>query len=157
MSSPVSHGAFILSKLIANSLAILAIIVVLQSLLFYAQISLREGELLSFGPFVAATALVTLSLAFFLTLTLMLGTIFSSRGPVIGISIAVFIGQDIAAMLLADYIPWLPNVVPQRLLEFAQLAINEQPIPSNTSLIVASSLSVLFILVAIWRFGREEF
>ena len=157
MSSPVSHGAFILAKLIANALAILAIIVLLQSLLFYAQVSLREGELLPFGPLATATALVTLSLAFFLTLTLMLGTIFSSRGPVIGISMAVFIGQDLAVMLLAKYIPWLPNVVPQRLLEFAQLALNGQPIPSNTALIVTSSLSVLFILVAIWRFGREEF
>ncbi|MGB3713700.1 MAG: ABC transporter permease [Candidatus Promineifilaceae bacterium] len=157
MSSPVSHGAFILAKLIANALAILVIIVLLQSLLFYAQISLREGALLPFAPFAAATALVSLSLVFFLTLTLMLGTIFSSRGPVIGIAIAVSIGQDIAAQLLAKPIPWLPNVVPQRLLEFAQLAINEQPIPSNTALIVASSLSVLFILVAIWRFGREEF
>jgi ABC-2 type transport system permease protein len=157
MSSPVSHGAFILAKLIANALAILAIIVLLQSLLFYAQISLREGELLPINPLVTATALVTLSLAFFLTLTLMLGTIFSSRGPVIGIALAVFIGQDIAAMLLVKYIPWLPDVVPQRMLAFAQLALNEQPIPSNTPLIVVSSLSVLFILVAIWRFGREEF
>lgn len=157
MSSPVSHGAFILSKLIANALAILAIIVLLQSVLFYFQISLREGALLPVGPLATAAALVSLSLLFFLTLTLMLGAIFNSRGPVVGISLAVFIGQDIASSLLVDYIPWLPDVVPQRLLEFASLAIIEQPIPFNTPIIVAATLSILFVLVAIWRFGREEF
>ncbi len=157
MSNPVSPGAFILSKLVANSLAILVIIVLLQSLLFYGQISLREGELLPVGPFVQAIALVTLSLFFFLTLTLMLGTIFGSRGPVIGISMAILIGQDLAVQLLDSPLPWLADVVPQRLVEYAQLTMSGLPLPSMLPLVIMSSLSLLFLLVAIWRFGREEY
>jgi ABC-2 type transport system permease protein len=157
MSNPVSPGAFILSKLVANSLSILVIIVLLQSLLFYGQISLREGEPLPAEPFVQAIALVTLSLFFFLSLTLMLGTIFGSRGPVIGISMAILIGQDLAAQLLASPLPWLAEVVPQRLVEYAQLTMSGEPLPSMQPLIIMSSLSLLFLLVAIWRFGREEY
>jgi ABC-2 type transport system permease protein len=157
MSNPASPGAFILSKLVANSLSILVIIVLLQSLLFYGQISLREGEPLPVEPFVQAIALVTLSLFSFLTLTLMLGTIFGSRGPVIGIAMAILIGQDLAVQLLASPLPWLADVVPQRLVEYAQLTMSGQPLPSMLPQIIMSSLSVLFLLVAIWRFGREEY
>jgi ABC-2 type transport system permease protein len=157
MSNPVSSGAFILSKLLANAFAILIILVILQAVLFYVQISLREGQQLPLAPFVLASALVSLNLLFFLTLTTMLGTIFGSRGPVIGISIAVLIGQDLAVQLLADPLPWLANIVPQRLIEYAQLSLSGESIPSISPLIVIASLSILFIIVAIRRFGREEF
>lgn len=157
MSNPVTHSAFILSKLAANGLAVLIIIVIMQSVLFYGQISLRETQFLPIVPFIKAIALVTLNLIFFLTLTIMTGTFFASRGPVIGISIAVLIGQDIAAQLLADPLPWLPTIVPQRLLDYAQMAIIDQPIPSFTPIILLSSLSVVFVLLSIWRFSREEF
>jgi len=157
MSNPVSSGAFVLSKLVGNALAILVIIVLLQRTSFDAQISLKGDELQPVGPFAASIALVTLALAFFLTFTLMLGTIFNSRGPVIGIALGVFIGQDLVAGLLTQYIPWLPDVLPQRLLDFAQRVLLEQPLESYVSLVVASTLSVVFVLVAMWRFGREEY
>ena len=52
--------------------------------------------------------LFSLYLLFYLALTLMLGTFFSARGPVLGIAI----GVAIASMrgiggLLSDYAPWL--------------------------------------------------
>ena len=157
MSNPVSAGSFILSKLVGNALGILVVIVLVQSLLFYAQIAIREGELIPVGPFAASIALVSLALLFFLTLTLMLGTIFNSRGPVIGIALALLIGQDLVAGLVAEFIPWFPDVLPQRLYDFALLALDSEPLPSYVSLIVASTLSVIFVAVAIWRFGREEY
>jgi ABC-2 type transport system permease protein len=157
MSNPVSSAAFILSKLFGNATGIFVIIVLLQSLLFYGQLSLRGGELLPIGPVVAATALISLALVFFLTLTIMLGAIFGSRGPVVGIALAIFIGQDIAAGLLGEWIPWFPKILPQRLYEFATGAVAGQPLPSTTPLIVAAVLSVLFVMIAIWRFGREEY
>jgi len=58
---------------------------------------------------------------------------------------------------VAEFIPWFPDVLPQRLYEFALLALNSEPLPSYVSLIVASTLSVIFVAVAIWRFGREEY
>jgi hypothetical protein len=38
-----------------------------------------------------------LHVLFYITLALILGSIFNSRGPVIGISIGILIGQDLAA------------------------------------------------------------
>jgi ABC-2 type transport system permease protein len=157
MSNPVSSGAFILSKLFGNATGIFVIIVLLQSLIFYSQLSLRGGELLPIRPFVAATALISLALIFFLTLTIMLGAIFRSRGPVVGIALAVFIGQDLAAGLLGEWIPWFPKILPQRMYEFATGVVAGQLLPSTTPLILAAVLSVIFVLVAIWRFGREEY
>jgi len=157
MSNPVSRSAFILSKLMANGLAIFLIIVVLQSSVFYLQLSLYDSELIALGPFLAAMSLVTLNLFFFLTLTLMLGAFFHSRGPVTGIAIAVFIGQDIVAGLLANFWEGSSWLFPQALMEGAQAVVHGQELPSVIPLILFPVVSVLFVLVAIWRFEREEF
>ena len=157
MSSPVSRPAFILAKLLANAWAIFLIMVLLQGVVFYAQVSLYEKMPLSVGPFVAVMALQSLHLLYFLTLTLMLGTFFSSRAPVIGIALAVLIGQDILASLLAKPLPWFRLILPQELMVNAGLVANGQPMDSWAPVIVTSIMSVVFILAAIWRFEREEF
>jgi ABC-2 type transport system permease protein len=157
MSSPVSRPAFILSKLLANAVAIFLIMVLLQGVAFYAQVSLYEKMPLPVGPFVATMALQSLHLLYFLTLTLMLGSFFNSRAPVIGIALAVLIGQDIVAPLLAKPLPWFHLILPQEMIVNAGLVANGQPMDSWVPVIVTSIMSLLFILVAIWRFGREEF
>jgi len=136
MSSPVSRPAFILSKLLANAVAIFLIMVLLQA---------------------ATMALQSLHLFYFLTLTLLLGSFFNSRAPVIGIAMAVLIGQDIVAPLLAKPIPWFHLILPQEMIVNAGLVANGQPMDSWVPIIVTSIMSLLFTLVAIWRFGREEF
>ena len=157
MSNPVSRSAFILAKFVAYGFAIFIILVVLQSVVFYGQLSLSEGELVTPGPFVLAVLLTSLNLIYFLALTLMLGAFFSSRGPVIGIAIGVFIGQDILAGLLGDFMPWFTEILPQRIMEMAQSVLQGQDPTSYIPLIVLPVSSVLFILVAMWRFEREEF
>jgi ABC-2 type transport system permease protein len=157
MSSPVSRPAFILAKLLANAWAIFLIMVVLQWAVFYAQISLYENMALPIGPFVATMALQSLHLFYFLALTLMLGSFFNSRAPVIGIALAILIGQDIVAPLLAKTLPWFHLILPQELMVNAQMVANGQPMDSWVPVIISSIMSLLFILVAIWRFGREEF
>ena len=157
MSSPVSRPAFIVAKLLANAWAIFIIMVVLQWAVFYAQISLYEGMALPLGPFAATMALQSLHLFYFLTLTLMLGSFFSSRAPVIGIALAILIGQDIVAPLLATPLPWFHLILPQELMVNAQMVANGQPMDSWVPVVVSLIMSLLFILVAIWRFGREEF
>jgi ABC-2 type transport system permease protein len=157
MSSPVSRPAFIISKILANAWAIFLIMVLLQGVVFYAQLSLYEKTPLAVGPFVAVMVIQSLHLFYFLTMTLMLGTFFSSRGPVIGIALAVLIGQDIVAQLLARPLPWLHLILPQELMVNASLVANGKPVDSWVPVIVTSIMSVLFIVAAIWRFEREEF
>lgn len=157
LSNPVSRAAFILSKLIANGVAIFLIIVVLQSLVFYLQLSLHNNGLLEAGPLIAAMALVSLNLLFFLTLTLMLGTFFNSRLPVTGIAIIILFGQDIIAIFVTRFWEGAKWYFPQSLLEMAQAAVNGQELPSLIPVIIFPVISILFILAAIWRFEREEF
>jgi ABC-2 type transport system permease protein len=157
MSSPVSRPAFIISKILANAWAIFLIMVLLQGVVFYAQLSLYEKTPLAVGPFVAVMVIQSLHLFYFLTMTLMLGTFFSSRAPVIGIALAVLIGQDIVAQLLARPLPWLHLILPQELMVNASLVANGKPVDSWVPVIVTSIMSVLFIAAAIWRFEREEF
>jgi ABC-2 type transport system permease protein len=157
MSNPVSRSAFVVSKFLANWLGIFIIIVLLQSTVFYLQFSLREGAFLSLDSYAATIGLLTLNLLFFLTLTLMLGAFFNSRGPVIGIALAVFIGQDIVSPILSNFWSWVPLIFPQALMEAAEAVNNGQPLPSIVPLILMPLLSLLFMLTAIWRFEREEF
>jgi ABC-2 type transport system permease protein len=157
MSSPASRPAFILAKLLANALAIVAIMVILQGIVFYAQASLYEKSPLAVGPLVAVMSLQSLHLLYFLTLTLMLGTFFSSRGPVVGISIAILIGQDILAQFLAGPLPWFKLILPQELLVNAGLVASGEPMSSWVPVFVMSAMSVVFVLAALWRFDREEF
>lgn len=131
--------------------------VLLQGVVFYAQLSLYEKTPLAVGPFVAVMVIQSLHLFYFLTMTLMLGTFFSSRAPVIGIALAVLIGQDIVAQLLARPLPWLHLILPQELMVNASLVANGKPVDSWVPVIVTSIMSVLFIVAAIWRFEREEF
>ena len=157
MSNPVSRSAFILAKFIVYGFAILIILVILQSAFFYGQLSLYDGELISPGPFVKAVSLVSLNLIYFLALTLMLGTFFNSRAPVVGIPIGVLIGQDIVASVLGDLMPWIREIMPQKTMEFAQLALQGEKPTSIVPLIIVVGTTILFMVVAMWRFEREEF
>lgn len=159
MTSPVSRPAFVLSKLIANAVGILATLVVAQGLIVYIQISLKQGSMLPVAPFVAAMGLHYLHLLFYLTLGLLLGTLFNSRGPVIGILLGVLIGQGIVTGLLSEYLPWLPLVMPDSVMRLSSPVAHNASLPVQWPIpvITAAVLSVVFVALAILRFQREEF
>ena len=160
LSKPAARPAFILSKLIANSLGVVATMVVLPGIVAYAMISLTIKASLNPWFFLAAMGVIFLSHLFYLTLTLMLGAFFNSRGPVIGITLAlVFLQQYLIGWLpgLRYLLPWtlvipLNNqtaaIVPELLLG--------QPIYSSIPILCAAVESILFVLICLWRFNREE-
>ena len=157
MSNPISRNAFILAKLVANSFAILTIIVVLQGLIVYFQFYLQGDLVIRPTSFVAALGLEAFHMVFYLTLSLMLGTFFYSRGPVIGISIAILVGQDLLGQILAVKLPWFPALLPMRLVDMALPLAQGGSLSSYTPVVSTSLLSVLFVVLALWRFRREEF
>ena len=159
MSKPASRPAFILAKLVANVLALFVIILLVQGIIAYLQLSLFGGSPPALMPFVAGMALLGLHMLFYLTLTLMLGTLFNDRGPVIGIPIGILF----AAMFLMGYVgdlalltPWM--IIPSN--SFQGLSIEVmlgQPLYSVTPLVATALWSIVFVGVALWRFEREEF
>jgi ABC-2 type transport system permease protein len=158
LSGPVSRVAFVLSKLVANAIGFLVTVVVLQGLIAYLQMSLRMGGFLPLVPIATALSLHGLHLLFYLTLTLMLGAFFKSRGPVLAIPIAILIGQGMLESLVQRFMPWFPwHVLPAKLPGLAGVAALGEPLPSFGPIIAVLLSSLVFVLLAIWRFEREEF
>jgi ABC-2 type transport system permease protein len=160
LSAPVSRSGFILSKFIANAIGFLGTIIILQGLVAYVQISLSEGRLLPLGLFLPNLALLSLYLLFYLALTLMLGTFFNTRGPVVGIGIGVAIGSMFnIGQAFADSMPWLVLILPEALPTLVSAFVQGESITAIwlVPIIVISLYIVLFVALAIWRFQREEF
>ena len=107
LSKPVSRTAFMLSKLVPNAVGVAATMVVIPSAVLLVQLALA-GVDVSLGRFFLGASVVTLNLMFYLTMTLMLGTLFDSAGPVIAIPLAFAFGQQlIAGIPGADqFLPW---------------------------------------------------
>src|SRR5690606_21461096 len=159
MSKCASRPAFILAKLVANVIALLVIIVGVQGAVAYLQMSNFLGSALPLAPFVSGMALLALNMLFYLTLTLMLGTLFNDRGPVIGIPIGILF----SAMFIIGYVgqaaylmPWL--IIPSGSdLGLATEALMGQPLSTTTPVLATIVWIVVFVAVALWRFQREEF
>ena len=160
MSAPVSRSAFILAKLVANGLGFFVTIILVQGLVAYVQLSLSDGSPLPLTPYLTMLALLSLYLLFYLALTLMLGAIFDSRGPVLGIAIGVAIASMIGVgNLFASFLPWLGLLLPEAIPGILTLLIQGEPLPDvwPIPIILISLYSLLFVALAIWRFNREEF
>jgi ABC-2 type transport system permease protein len=158
LSKPVSRFSFVLSKLLANFAGVLVIIVVLQSAIYLAQIILSGGAV-DLIRFLNAVGLVTLSLIFYLSLVIVLGTFFNSRRPVLGISLGILIGQLILSNIIFLWWPWFEWLEPYTLVTLAERLVQGDIMPEQwpITVITVSLLSVLSITLAVWRFGREEF
>lgn len=161
LSKPVSRPAFVLSKAIGNGLGLLFTAVLVPGVIAYLLYSLLYfQELLPIPGFLAAVAILGLHALFWMTFTLMLGTFFSSWGPVIAIPMALLFGQQFILGMIpqAMYVlPWLmvsplgdmPNSIS------AALILGEPP-PTWLPVISAAILSVVFMTIAVWRFRHEE-
>ena len=162
LSKPVSRSSFVLSKLIANSVSMLITMALIPGIFAYIQISIANGGILDPLDFLGGLSVISLNLLYYLVLTLMLGTLFNHRGPVIGIPLALAFGQQ----LIFGFLPMLSLISPWTLIVpvsglvdvpiAASLLLGEEPY-SVIPLISVSVQIVLFIAIALWRFEREEF
>jgi len=65
---------------------------------------------------------------------------------------------------IQKYVPWLTNYMPWTLLvnfstgqPLSFYLLTGRPLPTLTPIVATALWCVLFVCVAIWRFGREEF
>lgn len=155
LSKPVSRSAVILSKLIAYAGAFTTLIVVIPGAVFYGVSRLLWGQAATAAlPFAAALGALALYLLVYLALTLLLGAVFSARGPVAGLALSgLIVGQVVGSLLpgLAILTPWaLPQVA-------VGLALGQR-LPAGWPLTIAVTLMVCAACVAgaIWRLARDE-
>ena len=103
--------------------------------------------------FLTSEAMVALNLLFYVALTLMLGVLFKSRGPLLAIALGSLLGGSLVPIAaIVQFTPW-------RLGDLVILPVLGMRLPpvAVTMLLSTAAWSVLFIAVAIWRFNRQEF
>lgn len=161
LSKPVSRFAFVLSKILCNTLGILITMVIVQGAVAYLQIWMATGIAYPLLGYAGAMGLVFLNLLFYLTLAVMLGVLSNSRGVAIGIPMLLILGNQFIIMIgpwLAEIMPWnLTGMLGATRPALALVLTLKQPLPTVMPLIATALWCILFTGVALWRFNREEF
>jgi ABC-2 type transport system permease protein len=160
ISKPASRGAFVLSKVFSYSFGILVTMIIIQGVAAYLQFWLATGQALPLLEFAGAMGMAFLGLIFYFTLAIMLGSISNSRGLVIGIPILVNLGYQFLLMIgdwLGEIMPWNLVVPLGDKPSLAMALFQGEPLPTINPLIATVLWSLLFTVIALWRFSREEF
>ena len=156
MSKPASRAAFVLTKAISYIIGFWTVAIAVPAALFLIITRQIIPVPVALIPFLAGLGVVALSQLFYLMLTLMLGTLFNSRGPIAGIGIAFVM----AGLLLKGFMP--PVILmgtPWYLSDISASLAVQAPLPDNwfVPLVATGCWIVVFTAVALWRFSREEF
>jgi ABC-2 type transport system permease protein len=165
LSKPVSRSAFILSKLTGNTIGIGLTAIVFPGVIAYLLFTFVAGLTLNFGNFLAGLGVLLLFNLFWLSLTLMLGAFFSRRGAVIGIPLALVLGQQFFTGMLMQlseqtikFLPFalvMPDMIPPGPSIAAQV-IQGLNLPTLMPIYSTVVWIALFIFLGVWRFNREE-
>jgi ABC-2 type transport system permease protein len=164
LSKPISRFAFVISKFAANSIALVTFTLLVPAALSCAILQFSGFGTLQAGPVSLGVVVLVLHTLFYIALTLMLSTFFNSRGPAIGIPLAFLFAQQI----IMGLVPITKEILPAALImdsgdptqggmAVAAALVQAQPIASYYPVIATALMAVVFIGIAIWRFGKEEF
>ena len=156
LSKPVARRAYLIAKLIANLLYISLLLVLLPAVVVYGLFYLHSIEAYPLLPFLTGVGLMLLHLLFYMTLTLMLGAFFSSRAPVLAISLGILLGGSILGSLVKP----LLSITPWMLAQIASGVSSQMPLPGSIiwpPVIATAVWCVLFVLLTLYKFERTEF
>jgi len=163
LSKPVTRTAFVVSRLVVNSIAILLTAVIVPGVIFYITLGLFSafGWLSPLG-FIAALLMISLHTFYWITMVLMMGTLSESSSVVIAVPMVLFflfwMGADVIPGLI--YISPLLltfSPAPEQMAPLTVSFITGEPVFSWLPLISTVVSCAIFIAVAIWRFNRQEF
>jgi ABC-2 type transport system permease protein len=153
LSKPVSRPAYVLAKLLPNTLGMAVTMLLIPGIVGLFILRGFDPVAFSLSGFLIAQGIVALHLLFYITLTIMLGVLLSSRAPLLGIAIASLVGGSMIPVVeIVQFTPWLLG-------ELVILPLMGVPLPpiAITMLVSTAVWSLVFIGIAIWRFERLEF
>ncbi len=156
LAKPVARRAYVLAKLAASALAILLLLIGLPSILMYLLLSLRIGAPYAVLPLLKGVGVLSVHTLFYLTLTLMLGTFFKSRTPILGLAI----GSAIGGTMIGGFIKPLLLVTPWILGTSTELLVMGQPLTPDLMfypLVATAIWCLVFTFAATLRFEKTEF
>ena len=155
LSAPVSRASMIISKLGVNLLYTSSITIVLQSVVSYYIIQYATNVSLPIASYYLGVVQMALYLAFWVTLTIMLGVVLDNRGTVMGASLGIMYLHGPVANLASRYIPFITQLMPSTLLNSA-ISSATGGASSPNAIIVVSMWIILFALFACLRFEELE-
>jgi ABC-2 type transport system permease protein len=156
LAKPVTRRAYILSKLASSLIAVLVLLIGGPALVTIGLFYLRMGLDFPLIPFLQGTGILIAHTVFYLCLTVMLGTVFSKRTPIMGIAVGTLVGGNVLAGFISQtlyFTPW----------GFGRVALSlasSEPVPAGMlwpPLIITIVFSVLFITVGLVKFEKSEF
>ncbi len=163
MSKPVTRTAFVISRLVVNSIAILLTSVIVPGVILYLTLGLISdlGWLSPLG-FLSALVMFSLHTLYWIALVLMMGTLSDSSGVVIAVPIALafvyWMGTDlIPALTYVSPLLLTFSPAPEQMSPLSISFVTGEPVFSWLPLISTAISCLAFIAVAIWRFNRQEF
>ncbi|MHA2309809.1 MAG: ABC transporter permease, partial [Candidatus Heimdallarchaeaceae archaeon] len=155
LSKPVSRTAFILSKFFSILFGSFISMALLPGISAYIVISIYNTTWLPFSSFFSGILVLAVILILFLTLTLLLGTIFNTRVVVLGIPILFIILQFflIEEMLKGAvyFLPWVLGVPSDHANaeSIVTSLISGEPIFSLVPIFLTIAFSIIFLFLAI--------
>jgi ABC-2 type transport system permease protein len=161
LSKPVTRTAFVVSRLVVNSIAILLTAVIVPGVILYITLGLFSdlGWLSPLG-FLAALLMVSLHTFYWIGLVLMMGTLSESSSVVIAVPMVLFFLFWMGSGLIPGLIylsPLLLTFSPAQMNPLSVSFMTGEPVFSWLPLISTVVFCVIFFAVAIWRFNRQEF
>lgn len=152
LSKPVSKKAYLISKLATSILAIILVSVVINGAIGYG-VFIAFGYTLDMLGFAMNLGLTGIVVVYFVSLTIMLGTITTSRGKVL----AAAIGLGVGAPIIANLFPLIIFLVPYSLPILGIGLITGDPVQGLDLMLLSACIQIiLFAVIALFVFDRTE-
>ncbi len=151
LSKPLSRFSFALSKVVANTVGVMALMVIVPGVVFYGMVSFYYGSFTNAANFFGALGILALLSLFFISLVFMLGTVTKSRYVVLGVTaFYILIG-------LAYQLPDITRLTTWKLMDTAaSLAAYGLLPPDYTQLAATAVWIVALLAIALVRIERIE-
>jgi ABC-2 type transport system permease protein len=154
LSKPLSRISFALSKVVANTIGVMVLMVLVPGIIAYGLISLYNGSFINATNFFGALGILALLCMFYISLVFMLGSITKSRYAVLGVT-ALYILMSLGAaeqmQKIGVYLSWRLSYTAADLSAFGTLASD-----AATQFIAAGVLIVAMLAVAFAYIERIE-
>lgn len=156
LSKPTSRIAFYLSKLIANGLSIIILVIGIPFLVAF-------GILLAFFPgmdvisFLLAVVVLIIHTFFYLTLSLMIGVFAEKRSLVLSITLAALLGGQLLMNFVKELVFFTPFGLSQIMIALSTQGVSTLPFVMWTPVGVTLLLSLVFVVLSFWKIQKLEF
>jgi ABC-2 type transport system permease protein len=155
LSKPAARQGFILTKLLSNIIGISIFMIAIPGMILQAEIYLATHKVIPLVPFLAGCGVTFLVLLFYLSLVIMFGVQFETRGIVLGLTFGVYFACTISKSFIPQIALALPNTMDAAAVS---LALGQPLMPIQVAGVISMTiLSLVFILVALRSFQHQEF